>query len=293
MRLWVVVLVGLFASVAYANEFEKECIPDPLYMPTEVNYPYILGSTMINITVYTQPSRKQSQHLAIPSYSFINLHENENTSVVAAKTLIYQKGGGSIVFLQHGGTRDITFEFHGKTYSIDPNRMFTWAGLEANLQPFDSEAAAAVTEFAQTLLEIYQFDALPIILALHNNSPSYSALDYLPGGPYAEDASKVHIGRNFNPRDFFFISNGIEGNHLYNCLTEQGFNAVLQVPYLTPNSTLTDDGSLSVYSAIHHKPYVNTEAAAECCSQGTAIVNQLILLDHLTTQVANIESSKL
>jgi hypothetical protein len=164
-------------------------------------------------------------------------------------------------------------------------------GLQANLEPFNSEAAALVTDFAQTLLDIYKFDSLPIILALHNNAPTYSALDYLrkyieksrylikiliglfvwaAGGPYAEDASKVNIGRSFNPRDFFYISNGPEGNHLYDCLTAQDFNAVLQVPYFTPNSTLTDDGSLSVYSAINHKPYVNTESAAECCSQGTA-----------------------
>merc|ERR1712137_1238729 len=73
---------------------------------------------------------------------------------------------------------------------------------------------------------------------------------------------------------------------MYDCLTANGFNSVLQVPYLSPNSTLTDDGSLSVYSAMHGKPYVNTEAAAACCSEGTAVINQLMLLDHLTTQVA-------
>ena len=126
------------------------------------------------------------------------------------------------------------------------------------------------------------------MLALHNNSPSYSALDYLrkfsfsssagsffllisvsAGGVYAEDASEVHIGELFSPRDFYFISNGVVGVELYNCLTAEGLTAVLQVPYDTPNSTLTNDGSLSVYSAIQHKPYVNTEAAAAWGSEGT------------------------
>lgn len=64
---------------------------------------------------------------------------------------------------------------------------------------------------------------------------------------------------------------------MYDCLTSQGFNAVLQVPYIAPNSTLTNDGSLSVYSAMHGKPYVNTEAAAACCSQGTAYVYKIIM----------------
>jgi hypothetical protein len=130
---WRVVLlcVGLLAISVYSvteQTFEAECVPDTLYIPSETNYPYLLGETMINITVYTQPNRKQNSGSEVPTYSFINLHENENTSVVAAKTLIYQKGGGSIVFLQHGGTRDITFEFQGTSYTIDPNRMFTWAG---------------------------------------------------------------------------------------------------------------------------------------------------------------------
>lgn len=264
------------------------CVQDPVVLPSEVNLAYQLGDTWMNITTYTQPNADGQTGL----YSFINLHQNENTSVVAAKTLIYQKGGGSIVFLQHGGTRDVEFTFQGNYYSIDPNRMFTWAGLEANLQPWNEEAAVLVAEFARTVLDVYNFDNQSIVLALHNNSPSYSALDYLPGEVYADDASEVHIGDLFTPRDFFYISNGPTGQALYDCLVAQDFSAVLQVPYHAPNSTLTDDGSLSVYAALKLKPYVNTEAAAACCSEGTAVVNQLILLDHLTTQVASMEAGQ-
>merc|ERR1712137_1540815 len=279
--IWSIVMVLVVVSVGF--RVGRECPNDVVELPSEVKHSYMLGDTQLNITVYTQPNENGEA-----LYSFINLHENENTSVVAAKTLIYQKGGGSITFLQHGGTRDINFVFKGENYSIDPNRMFTYPGLEANLQPFNAEAAAAVLEFSQAVLNIYQFDAQKIVLALHNDSPNYSSLDYLPGGVYADEAAKVHIGELFIPRDFFFIANGIVGTQLYNCLAGVGFNAVLQVPYIGPNSTLTDDGSLSVYSAMHGKPYVNTEAAAACCSQGTAVVNQLILLDHLTTEVATL-----
>ena len=80
----------------------------------------------MNVTTYTQPTASGEEGL----FSFLNLHENENTSVVAAKALIYQKGGGSITFLQHGLplTRDITFQYNGVSYTIDPNRMFTMPG---------------------------------------------------------------------------------------------------------------------------------------------------------------------
>ena len=115
-----------FLQVSAANNFT--CVDYPIIKPSEVVHPYMLGETLINITTYTQPDKAGNTGL----YSFLNLHENENTSVVAAKTLIYQKGGGSITFLQHGGTRDISFIFKGNSYSIDPNRMFTWPGKTRN-----------------------------------------------------------------------------------------------------------------------------------------------------------------
>ena len=79
----------------------------------------------------------------------------------------------------------------------------------------------------------------------------------------------MYIGSLFTPRDFFYIANGEVGERMYQCLTAEDFSAVLQVP-TGSNSSLTDDGSLSVYSAMHGKPYINTEAAAACCSEGTA-----------------------
>ena len=60
----------------------------------------------------------------------------------------------------------------------------------------------------------------------------------------------------------------------------QGFSAVLQ-----SNASVTNDGSLSVYCAMNNKSYVNVESAAASGSTGTQVVNQLILLDHLTTLI--------
>eukprot|EP01094_Clydonella_sp_ATCC50884_P027136 TRINITY_DN7673_c1_g1_i1.p1 TRINITY_DN7673_c1_g1~~TRINITY_DN7673_c1_g1_i1.p1 ORF type:complete len:415 (+),score=107.42 TRINITY_DN7673_c1_g1_i1:134-1246(+) len=244
-------------------------------VPTQVAHPYVLGDTKLNITVYTQPGKDGAIR-----YRFLNLHENENTSVVAAKSLLYQKGGGSIVFLQHGGQRQVSFRYSGASYSFDPNRMFTSEGVRMTLSPYDAAAAALVSDFAVAVLDVYNFTGVSMVIALHNNSPNYSALDYLPGGAFENDAEKVHIGRLFTPRDFFYISDTYVGETLYNCLTAQEFSAVLQA-----NDSVTNDGSLSVYAALHDKPYVNVEAAAEGGATGNAVINQLVLLDHLTTLI--------
>merc|ERR1711879_510583 len=186
---------------------------EPVELPTLTIHPFMLGDTKVNISVYMQPGREGQLN-----YQFLNLHENENTSVVAAKALLYQKGGGSIVYLQHGGERMITFMLNKVAYTFDPNRMFTPEGVAMTLQPFDDQAAVYVSSFAQTVLDIYNFTTVETVIALHNNSPNYSALDYLPGQVYANDAEKVHIGRLFTPRDFFYIADTWLGENLYDCL---------------------------------------------------------------------------
>ena len=117
-------VVVLIVAPFVISQGNFTCVDYPVVKPSEVVHPYTLGDTPLNITTYTQPDEAGNVGL----YSFINLHENENTSVVAAKALIYQKGGGSITFLQHGGTRDVQFTYKGVAYSIDPNRMFTYPG---------------------------------------------------------------------------------------------------------------------------------------------------------------------
>ena len=54
---------------------------------------------------------------------------------------------------------------------------------------------------------------------------------------------------------------------------------MLQAPV---TGDLTDDGSLSVYCGMNNKTYANVETRAESGSTGQQVVNQLILLDHLT-----------
>jgi len=83
------------------------------------------------------------------------------------------------VYLEHGGTRNIDFVLENTTYEFDPNRMFTPAGIRTSLLPFNETAAAFVAEFAQVVLDVYGFDNVSQVIALHNNGGTYGAEDYL------------------------------------------------------------------------------------------------------------------
>lgn len=85
--------------------------------------------------------------MAVQDLTFLNLHENENTSVVAAKAVTYFTGGwyeidpefvlliGSVIKLAHGNQRRITFGVEGYSvkFSVDPNRIFTAQGRNQTL----------------------------------------------------------------------------------------------------------------------------------------------------------------
>jgi hypothetical protein len=231
------------------------------------NYPQQLGDTKINIT---------REYFPIPSdcktcnanLAFLNLHENENTSVVAARAVLLTSGG-SLVRFTHGNSRLISFKLDGVTYTFDPNRMFTPEGIESTLKtygPYSTAAASEVQKFASSLLEIYDFDNQQTVLALHNNGGSYGANSYLPGQTYADDAIAVNIVNGTNPSDFFYVVDW----SIYNYLSEKQYNVVLQ-----NNDTVSNDGSLSVYAGMEGKPYINFESQAEYSSYGYQTIIQL------------------
>jgi hypothetical protein len=143
----------------------------------------------------------------------------------------------------------VSFKLEGTVYTFDPNRMFTPVGVEATLKeygPYSPIAAKHVLAFSQRLLEIYDFNRLPVrhatrhtphatrhtphatrhtphatrhtphanqplatrqtVVTLHNNGPNYNASLYLPGGPFANEAEKVFIAPGAFARDFFFVT---------------------------------------------------------------------------------------
>lgn len=204
---------------------------------------YTLGDTEVEIRVTPKG--------ATPIY--IALHNNENTSVRAAKKVIDQKGG-TLVELIHSGSRNIEFTYKGKKYRFDPNRIFSDKGIEKTLKELSGshskEAHMIVRLFSEAVLAKLRGGT---IIALHNNSPgTYSVNSYTDGKSLRAESKKVSVNSEMDIDDFFFVTNA----SLFEKLKAKGFNVVLQA------DRPTDDGSLSVYAARNSIEYVNVEAEA-------------------------------
>jgi hypothetical protein len=204
-----------------------------------------LGDTIVDVVISDRPGSK---------YLFCNLHDDENTAVEAGLEAL-RKLKGRLVELRHGGKRDITFRLDGETFAVDPNRIFTTAGVHDTLAKRSRRTATAeraVEGFAQSLLDVYSIERTDAVIALHNNSEGhYSALSYAKGGELASDAAAVFIKDGNDPDDFFFVTE----TAVFDALRRRGHNVVLQ-----DNHRVTDDGSLSVYCGRANVRYINVEA---------------------------------
>lgn len=205
---------------------------------------------------------------------YFNMHDDENTSVEAAK-VVADKFGGTVIELKHSGERLIDFKLNNKNYKIDPNRIFTKIGISKTLDNYGDttpEAEAEVDKFAKKLVSDFLKQS-DVIVALHNNSnDEYSAKNYEKGKKNETDAAKVFIDPANDVDDFFFVT---EEKH-FNKLKEKGFNVILQ-----DNAKVTDDGSLSVYCGNEKITYINVEA------QHGHLVQQIKMLEALREVLAN------
>ena len=212
----------------------------------------------------------------IDGHWFVNLHDDENTSVISALWYIRHRSG-SILELVHSGQRNLEYTIDGVDYRIDPNRIYTEAGIRATLErlgelsPDAVEAAAAV---ASGVTKRISAASPKWVIALHNNSEdSYSLNSYLPGGPFLADAAAIHRNHEMDPDDFFFVTD----EDLYFALARRNLNVVLQ-----DNTKVTDDGSLSVYSARLGLRYVNVEAQHGHLREQKRMISKLMpILDEL------------
>ena len=234
-----------------------------------------LGDDVVAVRVWTAPI---TDALGSPGFetfplNALNLHDDEDTSVEAARATLRERGG-RVVEVVHSGERNVTFRVEGETYTADPNRMFTPSGRRRTLAALSTAspaAEAALEAFADRVLAVYAAVPPAVVVTLHNNTDGrYSARSYEPGAEYAADAAAVTVHDGADPDDFFFVTDA----ELYRLLVDAGFNAVLQ-----DNEAATDDGSLSVWAARRGTAYVNVEAehghAAEQARMVAALVDVL------------------
>jgi len=187
-----------------------------------------------------------------PSVTFINLHDNENTSVDAGLDFL-SKYGGTLLQLQHTGKRIFAYVMNEQTFSFDPNRIFTNAGLKATLEKqnaYREDAFKEVKNIADSILINYVNDK-KLIIALHNNTEKgLNILSYKRKGLEAKNASRVYVNKFMDANDFILTTDA----SIFHYIKQRKINVVLQ------HHKPEDDGSLSVYAAKNKISYINVEA---------------------------------
>lgn len=230
-----------------------------------------LGDSNIGVNIYENAGSE---------LTFVSLHHNEQTSVGAAKEFITQNGGRliEIVSVNAAGNpqRNIEFMIGGKTFKIDPNRIFTENGRRCGaMDQFSNEIAAFADEFLQLVLGADQ-SGKKLLITVHNNSDA----DAKPEAARGSDLTAVSFVRSIaKTRNFSdqaagaFLSNTESDADNFIFLTDpaklgyfaaKGFNVILQKngDDLRSNACTIDDGSLSVYAAQNGIDYICLESDA-------------------------------
>ena len=217
---------------------------DPGITITEKTIFYKLAENIIPIKIQQYGERTD--------IVFINLHDDETTSVDAAKRVLAEHGG-MLVEIENNAQRNIRFRLGRYFYKIDPNRIFSEEGIKKSLEQLGKTSNQAIDEaekLGQRILQLIPGEATCVI-ALHNNTPDlFSVTEYTPGNKRSVDSRKVYVNAGQDTDDFFFTTD----NNLYERLADKGFNTILQ-----DNKNCTEDGSLSVYCGKKNIRYVNCE----------------------------------
>ena len=183
-----------------------------------------------------------------------NMHDNENTSAMAGR-VVSSEYGGEYYELIHTGDRHIGFIWQEDSIWIDPNRIYTDAGIWLQLaknQNADTSLFLQIAEWRDSLLTLLRIEDRELVIALHNNTNrNYSLASYTAGGEYELEADTTFQGRIRDLDDFYFVTD----SSIFKTLSEGRYHVILQA-----NETATDDGSLSVYCGKLGIPYINVEA---------------------------------
>lgn len=256
---WMLAIPLLFQS-AWGSSFNTGHSSSANYTAREKVYHYILGSTQVSVQVSVFGNRK--------NVVMLNLHDDEITSVEAARNVLKQSGG-VLVNINNNYERLITFQFRGKSYVFDPNRMFTRIGIMADLVKQNNTcnlaAAKAIEGFAKFLLS--KIPKTSTLIALHNNDQNnFSIGSYLVNEDHKKDVQAIFTNDTHDQDNFYLTTD----RKLYNTLRGSGYNVILQ------HKKAADDGSLSVYYGRRNKSYVNIEAEIGQVKQQEQMIGRVV-----------------
>lgn len=266
----ILIIVIFLGSVSPAQD-RAFISSDPGKYYSAKTFYYSIGQTRVPV--------KAEQFGQSTKFVFINLHDDETTSVAAARKLLEQEGG-LLIRIENRMKRNIRFMLKGKKFTIDPNRIFSRQGIEDFMKSAGCYHPAAVDEvenFARRFLQLIPGKP-DCIIALHNNTDGFfSVKDYLPGQKRASDAADVFYNPAQDPDDLFITTDVV----LYYHLIDKKYNTVLQ-----DNENCRRDGSLSVYAGEQNLRYVNLETQHGKLSQYAEMLNYLYKI--LTTKNLNV-----
>lgn len=233
---------------------------------------FTLGETEVKINVYENEGS---------NVTFFSPHHNEQIARLLAREFV-DKNGGRLVEIESFDdkgkpSRYVKFTANGKTFSLDPNRIFTDNGRTCDSLP--AEIDLLVKEFAEKLLKVMFADGKGLrdgekfIVAVHNNTDvdskeesakpnDLTALAFVKTaghGAFESQAEGAFLSNmEFDTDNFIFLSSA----KYLGFFVEKSFNVVVQKSSakLRTQGCNVDDGSLSVYSAQNNIQYICLEA---------------------------------
>ena len=203
-----------------------------------------IGNKNIRILTFQYGEKKD--------FVFIALHDNEFTGLETTKSVL-ENMGGLLIKIENANDRNISFSLDQRSFTFDPNRMFSKAGIRKTLKSFGRSNERAINEvdkFAKRIVQLFPKDPYCIVAIHDNTDGGYSANNYKAGNRYANDAKQVTVDHSQDPDDFFLTTDST----LFRQLVARKFNTVLQ-----HNLRAKEDGSLSVYCGKKNIRYLNCE----------------------------------
>jgi hypothetical protein len=188
--------------------------------------------------------------------TFINLHQDENTSVAATMAVLGVAKKYCVAQIIQSSTRSISFVVNNATIKVDPNRIYTPTGAAKTIADNNPKLNAmqkidvqnAVAKFKVAFINKYITNKA-LVVALHNNL-TLSMNTYIDGNE-KNNVLEKNYAKPQQAHDFFLTTE----KRFYDYLAAKGYNVVLQ-----NNAAAKDDGSLSVYAGKNSIPYINVEA---------------------------------